>query len=328
MKRGVVHGRSVMKRILLTTGDTDGIGLEIAIKALNKIKLPRGCQVFVFCSTENLSQTRKLKSCAPEIAGTLEQAFGFADQNFREPIFIVGSRDLPPEWVEQSAVACMKGEAQALVTGPLSKPLIRKAGLKDLGHTEILARISGQKNLFMSFWGSKANVVLVTGHIPIEKVPQVYSIKLLSTALSHTRSFLKAANPQLLKKKIALIGINPHAGDDGLIGKEDRLLRSFANQDRQLLGPLPGDSAFIPANLEKVGVFMASYHDQGLIPFKMLHGFDEGVHVTLGLPFLRTSVDHGPAKELFGKDRAKFGSMKEALELAVQHTTGPRRTNA
>lgn len=314
-----------MKRILVTTGDTDGIGLEIAIKALNKAKLPRGTQVFLFCHDTTLDETRKLKKCAPEIADTLDQAIRFADHDDKNQIFIIGSQNLPPEWVETSARACMKGIADALVTGPLSKPLIKKAGMKDLGHTEILSRVSGQKNLFMSFWGSKANVVLVTGHVPIGQVPKALSRERVSTALSHTRSFLKRANPGLLKRKIALIGLNPHAGDEGLIGKEDKVLKSIVQKDKSLMGPLAGDSAFIEANLKKVGVYLASYHDQGLIPFKILHGFDEGVHVTLGLPFLRTSVDHGPAKELFGKNRANFGSMREALELAIKHTLRSRQ---
>lgn len=316
--------RRAQKRIVITTGDLDGIGLEITVKALNQITIPRGLQIFVFSHLSTCNQAQQIKNVSRTIASDLESAFQLADVDSKNRVFVVVSQKSPPLWVEEATKACLTSQADALVTGPLSKPLIFKAGLRDLGHTEILGRLSKRKDLFMSFWGSKANVVLMTGHISLGQVAKNLTSSRVQTVLKLTQQFVKRWNPKLAKKRIALVGINPHAGDNGLIGKDDQVLHRMTRKNRQLIGPLPGDSAFIEANLKKVGIFLASYHDQGLIPFKLLHGFDEGVHVTLGLPFLRTSVDHGPAKELFGKNRANFGSMKQAIEMAMSHTLRSR----
>lgn len=304
-----------MAKLLLTTGDLDGIGLEIAIRALNKLKISHGQQIYLYCGSSFAKDA--VKSLRGKATGPFNDIQDALKSPVRKSIFVVGSKNLPPLWVEEAGRLCLAGKAQALVTGPLSKPLIKKAGLKDLGHTEILARVTGEKNLFMSFWGSKFNVVLLTGHLPLRGVSKKINPRSVKTAVKLTRRFVQRwkGKKQL---SLALVGLNPHAGDRGLIGNEeshwmDKLARSL-----KLAGPLPGDSAFIESNLKKYQVFFACYHDQGLIPFKIKHGFDEGVHVTLGLPFLRTSVDHGPAKEFFGLGRANYGSMKNALEMALQ----------
>ena len=304
-----------MAKLLLTTGDLDGIGLEIAIRALGQVKIPRQHQIYLYCGESFAKEA--VTSLQGRATGPFNDIQDALKSSVRKSIFVVGSKSLPPLWVEEAGRLCLAGKAQALVTGPLSKPLIKKAGLKDLGHTEILARVTDEKNLFMSFWGSKFNVVLLTGHLPLREVSRKLDAASIKRAVVLTRRFVKSlkAGKDL---SFALVGLNPHAGDQGLIGnEEDRWMNKLA-KSLKLAGPLPGDSAFIESNLEKHQVFFACYHDQGLIPFKIKHGFDEGVHVTLGLPFLRTSVDHGPAKEFFGLGRANYGSMKNALEMALQ----------
>lgn len=169
----------------------------------------------------------------------------------------------------------------------------------------------------MSFWGKVFNVVLISGHRPLSLAFKDYTLKKIEKVARLAQEAALKLDPRRAHRPMALLGLNPHAGDQGLIGHEELQLRSLLKIPG-LQGPLPGDSAFIPVNFKKYGMFLAAYHDQGLIPFKMAHGFETGVHVTLGLPFLRTSVDHGPAKDLFGKNKADSGSMKAAIEMAMK----------
>lgn len=296
-------------RIAITTGDLDGVGLEIAIKSLKKIRRTKRDQILLFCGSQYGKSTVK----ALKAQGPYEYLYSVP----KEPgIHVVASQDSPALWVEAAAKACLHKSIDALVTGPLSKPEIKKAGLKDLGHTEILSRVSGVKELYMSFWGKHFNVVLITGHLPLMDAHKDYSPAKINSAILLMKSAMTRLDSKRSKRPMALLGLNPHAGDQGLIGSHE------IQNEKQLdllgvEGPLPADSAFIESNFKKYGAFLAAYHDQGLIPFKLLHGFDSGVHVTLGLPFLRTSVDHGPAKDLFGKNKAAIGSMKSAIEMAL-----------
>src|SRR5690606_11481796 len=173
--------------------------------------------------------------------------------------------------------------------------------------------------LFQTYLGSYFNLLLVTDHIPLSEVPQsVVTSKRLPSAL---RMALDLHKKFKMKKKIAVLGLNPHAGEDGLIGHEDEFVgRQIDHLDpnrKWFVGPIPADSAFTDANFKKFGLYVALYHDQGLIPFKALHGFKEGVHLTSGIPFVRTSVDHGTAKSIFGKGMAEPGSMIHALKTAM-----------
>jgi 4-hydroxythreonine-4-phosphate dehydrogenase len=204
-----------------------------------------------------------------------------------------------------------------MVTAPLSKTSIIDAGMKDIGHTEILARVTGQRDLFMGFIGKKFSVVLATGHQPLTDAlrgltPEKFLAALQAAA--QLRELLPAAKKKL---PMAIVGVNPHAGEGGLFGNEEDWLRRFADQ-KLVMGPLVPDAAFLPQNWNRYSVYLCPYHDQGLIPFKMVHGFTGGVHLTLGLPFVRTSVDHGTAKEIFGRNKAQAGSMKDALNAAMQ----------
>lgn len=240
----------------------------------------------------------------------------------------IASSDLPAHWVEQSARACLKGDFSALVTAPLSKTAICDAGLKDIGHTEILARLSGEKNLFMGFWGQNFCVVLATGHLPLEQALRQLSVKKLGLAIEAANQLRQLLPRARAKRPLALVGINPHAGEEGLIGRQEiaqlKLLKRLAPRFK-IIGPLVPDVAFLPPNWKKHSVYICPYHDQGLIPFKLVHGFNSGVHLTLGLPFVRTSVDHGTAKDIFGKNKAQYGSMKDAILAAIQLCKEPTR---
>lgn len=226
----------------------------------------------------------------------------------------------PADWVVHAALACQSGLCDGLVTGPLSKIGMRSKNRRQLGHTELLAQVTKAKDLFMSFRGSKFCVILATGHIPIRQISKTYSPKVLDRVLAHAVNLRASLSTDRREKPIAVVGLNPHAGEEGLIGTEEKtwVKKVISAWGREgVVGPLVPDAAFLPAMQNKYAVFVCPYHDQGLIPFKLVHGFDSGVHVTMGLPFVRTSVDHGTAKELFGLDQAKHGSMKDAIETAI-----------
>ena len=308
-------------KIAITTGDTNGIGFEVAAKALSKLGPQKNVQFIIWRSEDSEKKYLKL----------LDQKFErITVDNLDEALKIEGpylvdicSDNSPAEWVEKTVRACLKKMICAMATDPLSKTSIKASGFKDLGHTDILKRISKIKTVNMGFVGKEFNVVLTTGHIPIADVPKKLGFKTIAEALVNANS-LRLGLPGLQKNKpIAVLGLNPHAGEQGLIGNEEHQffdnLYSFANEKNiPIEGPLVPDAAFFPQNWKRYSVYLALYHDQGLIPFKMIHGQDSGVHISLGIPFVRTSVDHGTAFDIFGKNKANPASMKEAIEWAIK----------
>jgi 4-hydroxythreonine-4-phosphate dehydrogenase len=228
----------------------------------------------------------------------------------------------PALWVEEAALACRNKKFSGLITGPLSKTSIAAAGLKDIGHTEILSRVCAVRDLFMGFMGKKFCVVLVTGHEPLASAATSFSADKLTKALHAARRLRSLLPVTKSQRPLAIVGLNPHAGEHGLLGHEESwmktLIESLSSEIGEIAGPLVPDAAFLPQNWQSYSVYLCPYHDQGLIPFKMVHGFRGGVHLTLGLPFVRTSVDHGTAKDLYGKNKAESGSMKDAIQTAMR----------
>lgn len=307
-------------RIAITTGDVTGIGWEVTVKALNNLKAKSGVQFLVYRSPGRLPSAPKIRHFKSIQVADLKA--GLAQPFDPKKVIEILSPLPPPLWVEGAAQACMTGDLQALVTAPLSKTSIVEAGLKDIGHTEILQRISGRPDLFMGFIGNKFNVLLGTGHKPLVEAIQSLNLHHLAKVFQATRLFIKALPAKRRRLPAALVGVNPHAGESGLIGREEGWIRGLIEDQRsrglRIAGPLVPDAAFLPRNWPLFSTYICLYHDQGLIPFKMVHGFSNGVHLTLGLPFVRTSVDHGTAKDLFGKNKAKFGSMRDAIVTAIR----------
>lgn len=309
-------------RIAITTGDTDGIGLEICAKALSKIKPCKGVQFYLWRSTKaSKKELKRIDSQFKRVTvGSWPEALKKDEFDYKQIIDI--SSDLSPaHWVEISAKAALFNHIDAIATAPLSKLTIKEAGMEDIGHTDILKRVTKSKNLFMCFIGKYMNVVLATGHIGINKISEeLSSLKLFKASLA--ANSIRALTGNKKDKPIAIVGLNPHAGENGLIGDEERKLYKtlFKKLDEAQInynGPIVPDVAYNEEMRKKHSIYVAPYHDQGLIPFKMLHGQDSGVHITLGLPFIRTSVDHGTAKDIFGKNKAKPESMIEAIEWSI-----------
>jgi 4-hydroxythreonine-4-phosphate dehydrogenase len=314
-------------KIAITTGDIDGIGLEIAEKALLKIGPQRGVHFLLWRGEKSFPRTLKTLSKKFKLVSFTSpiKALSYlhsSDMKHNQLVEVISS-DSPALWVQQTAIWCQEKQIQGMVTGPLSKTEIYRAGLKDMGHTDILKRISRAPKVHMGFIGSKFNVVLTTAHIPLSQVP-------LSLTVSELLSGLEAANYLRLKlpkaqqkKPIAVLGLNPHAGEEGLIGLEEQTDIMIAISEAQkakipVVGPLVPDAAFLEENWKKYSVYLAMYHDQGLIPFKTIHGQKSGVHISLGIPFIRTSVDHGTAKDIFAKNRAIANSMIEAIQACLR----------
>jgi 4-hydroxythreonine-4-phosphate dehydrogenase len=311
-------------RIAITSGDVDGIGAEVSAKALAKIKPKSGVYFYLWrssrCSTRDLNLIdRSFKRIT---VNTWPEALKVTPDSHRYLIDI-NSNLPPPIWVETSAQAAHFGHIDGMVTAPLSKTSIVASGLKDLGHTGILKRVTKSKELFMGFIGDKFNVLLATGHIPIEDVASQLSSARLEKAAWAADALRLVLDKKLVARPMALLGLNPHAGEDGLIGITETkvhrtVLASVRDSGMKIEGPLVPDAAFFEANWSRYSVYIASYHDQGLIPFKMIHGQESGIHVTMGLPFVRTSVDHGTAKDIFGKNKADASSMALAIDWSLR----------
>jgi 4-hydroxythreonine-4-phosphate dehydrogenase len=307
-----------IKKIAITTGDTDGIGLEVTVKALSKLGPQRNSSFYLFRSSRSSNAQLRLldKKFNRKNVSSLEEALKIKPSS-SQIIEIVDDRS-PALWVEDSARSCLQKKFDSMVTAPLSKQEILEAGLSDIGHTDILKRISGSNSAFMGFFGKYFNVILASAHIPLSEVENYLTAEILSLVKVVSLDSRKLLSTSSRKKPVGVLGLNPHAGDKGILGRFDEdILKKYINM-KDFVGPLVPDVAFLRANWSRFSFYLALYHDQGLIPFKTVHGFDSGAHLTLGLPIKRSSVDHGTAKDLFGKNKANPGSMIEAIKWGVK----------
>lgn len=311
-------------KIALTTGDIDGIGLEVTAKALQRLKAHKGIQFYLWRSPYTKSNLLKLidRSFKRKTVHSWDEAL--AEQaDYNKTIIDIESHLPPAKWVEIMAKSGNSKTIDALVTAPLSKTEIVNSGFKDNGHTDILKRITKTKNVFMCFLGKEMNVTLLTGHVSIKKAYDKIDYDLLKTCSQLTNKLTAFLPAKLKNKPIALVGCSPHAGENGIIDKKDgelyqQVVKNLRGRKVNIVGPLVPDVCFQQSERKKYSSYIASYHDQGLIPFKMLHGTQTGVQYSLGLPFIRTSVDHGTAKDIFGKNKAHSGSMESAISVAIK----------
>ncbi|BBB24236.1 4-hydroxythreonine-4-phosphate dehydrogenase [Isorropodon fossajaponicum endosymbiont JTNG4] len=213
---------------------------------------------------------------------------------------------------------CLNSRCNALVTGPVHKGIINQAGIGFTGHTEYLANLSNTDKTVMMLATSDLRVALATTHMPLSEVPQSITTQSLQKTISIIHQFL--LNDGIYTPKIVVCGLNPHAGEDGYLGMEEieiinPLIKKLNNQGYNLIGSVPADTAFTPDALIGVDCVLTMYHDQGLPVLKTL-GFKKAVNITLGLPFIRTSVDHGSALSLAGTGNINLGSLNTALNYA------------
>ena len=225
------------------------------------------------------------------------------------------------ECLKRAAALCLGGQAAGLVTGPVHKGVINAAGVGFSGHTELLAELAGVDRVVMLLVAGSLRVALATTHLPLSGV----SAAITRDSLVHTLGILDTDLRQrfgLDRPRIAVLGLNPHAGEGGHLGREEidviePVLKALREQGMDLVGPLPADTAFLPERLRDFDAVLAMYHDQGL-PVLKYAGFGQAVNITLGLPFIRTSVDHGTALDIAGLGQADMGSLVAAVDLAAQ----------
>ncbi len=241
--------------------------------------------------------------------------------NSRNALYVLKILQLAVDGCLESATSATRAGYQAMVTAPVQKSVINDAGVSFSGHTEFLAKATGTKQVVMMLATRDLRVALATTHLPLRKVPATITDELLEQVITilHHDLTTKFA---LAEPRIAVLGLNPHAGEGGHMGREEidtiiPTLERLRARGMDLLGPLPADTAFNPKVLEQVDAVLAMYHDQGL-PVLKYSGFGEAINITLGLPIIRTSVDHGTALDLAGTGKASSASLLRAIETAVE----------
>ena len=282
----------MLPRIGITAGDPAGIGPEIAQKA----------------------------AADPRVRAACEPLFYGPDRSFAPGVLAAAAGQSAYETIVRAVRDAQAGGIDGIATAPINKEALSLAGLPWRGHTDMLAALTNTPNVAMMFWSEKLRVVLATIHISLAEVPAALTPEVLWTVIGLTARALPRFG--FARPRLALAGLNPHAGEHGLIGSEDaQILAPAVQSARQegidITGPLPADTVFVRAVRGEFDAVVACYHDQGLIPVKLM-AFGEAVNVTLGLPIIRTSVDHGTAFDIAGQGIANPESMVQAVLLAAK----------
>ncbi len=300
-------------RIAITLGDPRGIGPEIVARALTE---PPGAEVTVIGAEDQIAWVPAARriSVGAWGAGSGERIGGGASAA-AERARTVRAGQLTGHAVERAARLALEGEVDAIVTAPAHKHALHLAGFPYPGHTEWLGHLAGDVDTAMMLAADELRVVLVTTHVALRDVPALLTIeRVVKTGRITERALRELFG--LSEPRIALCALNPHAGESGLFGdEEERVLRPAAEQ-LGAAGPLPADTVFVRALRGEFDAVLAPYHDVGMTAIKVA-AFGRGVNVTLGLPFIRTSPDHGTAFDIAGQGRADAGSMRAAIELAT-----------
>ncbi|HXG88966.1 MAG TPA: 4-hydroxythreonine-4-phosphate dehydrogenase PdxA [Vicinamibacterales bacterium] len=284
----------MLPRVAITVGDPAGIGPEIVHQAADDPRVRAVCTPIIFATMPD----------ERVIAGQLSAAAGRAAYAS----------------ITEAVDAALGHRVDAIATAPINKLAFAKAGLPWKGHTDLLAHLTGASHVAMMFHAPTLNVVLATVHIPLARV----AVSLTRERIDEVIALTADAMPQfgIPRPRIAVAGLNPHAGEDGLLGTEEGTVLAPAiaaarARGLDISGPIPGDTVFVRAQRQEFDVVISCYHDQGLIPVKLL-AFGQAVNVTLGLPIVRTSVDHGTAFDIAGRGLADAGSMVAAVLLAAR----------
>ena len=306
----------MVTRVGITLGDPTGIGPEIVAAALAEMPPQWRERVIVYGDPGPLQRGAKAMGVTLPAVDVIGSGLGESARPGK-PDEKSGAAQVG--YLEAAVSAAKAGQLGAIVTAPISKTWARRGGFEFLGHTEMLAARLGATEVVMLFAGPKLKVALATVHLPIvELLEELTTVRVRSVvqilATSLVRDFGIAA------PRIGVVGLNPHAGEDGLLGDEDADIIAPALEEPcppcTLSGPLVPDAAFRDHYNGRYDALVAMYHDQGLIPVKLID-FEEAVNVTLGLPIVRTSPDHGTAYDIAGTGKARSISMRRALSLAV-----------
>ncbi len=325
--------RAELKKIAVTIGEPGGIGPEVAVGAASSPDVCSICAPILIgarAPVEKAVRMLKLPRTIRCIAAAEESRPGGGFLELIETVpdeACVFKRGAPTaeggkasyEYIKKAAALAMQGKVAAICTAPISKEALGMAGVKYPGHTEMLARFTGTSEFAMMLTGGPLRVLLVTTHTAIKNVPRL--IRKDAVAGKIILAVRAARMLGIKRPRIAVCGLNPHAGEAGLFGSEEieqigPAVREARDKGIRVQGPVAPDALFRKAYTGQVDIVVAMYHDQGLIPLKMV-AFEKGVNVTVGLPIIRTSPDHGTAYDIAWKGKADPASMIEAMKMAL-----------
>ncbi|MBV6480705.1 MAG: D-threonate 4-phosphate dehydrogenase [bacterium] len=334
MEQDLTTGKPLL---VITQGDPAGIGPEICLKALSDPAVLEVCRPVLAGDVRVLEQVgHSLGLKVPEIRIPRDSLDSSASLFEGEGPFILGCGHIDEElrpgeatrlageasyrYITTAIEGAMQGIFDGTVTAPITKTTLHLAGITEPGHTEIFARLTGTRNYAMMLYSPRIAVSFVTCHQSLRSVPDSFTTEdvIRVTSLTHD-TLLRIRGKQ---PRIAVLGLNPHAGEKGLFGDEEsRLIEPAVEHCRAhgwlVEGPIPPDAAFMPHALARFDGHVTLYHDQGSIPFKMISMHD-GVNITMGLPIIRTSVDHGTAYDIAWQGKASHSSLVSAIQLAAQ----------
>lgn len=311
--------------VAITMGDPVGVGPEVVIRAVSSAKVLRAARCVIVGDRGVLERVaKKIKVKLPKSVEVVEAptSKGLAAAKLKPGRPTIATGRAMIRYIDEAVSLVTGGAAHALATAPITKEAAGRAGFRFPGHTEYLAHLTGTKDFVMMLGGDRLKVVLVTIHEPLRKVPRlVTKEKILKTIRVTDAAFRRDFG--LKRPRLAVAGLNPHAGEGGLMGVEDSsvigpAVRAARKAGIDVTGPLPADTVFYrTAVKDDFDCVVCMYHDQGLGPMKLLH-FDDGINVTLGLPIIRTSVDHGTAYDIAWQGKANHLSMVNAIVTAAE----------
>ncbi|MDY6855598.1 MAG: 4-hydroxythreonine-4-phosphate dehydrogenase PdxA [Thermodesulfobacteriota bacterium] len=318
----------------ITMGDPAGVGPEVIVKALSDPEIFNVCRPVVLGEQGIISKAVNILESEVRVYATIDMqaakyeagrinvvnlsnidvntlVFGRGNGGFAKAII---------DYVKTGARLALNGEIEAIATAPINKAVINKAGYTFSGHTELLAELTKTKDYVMMLVGKRLKVALATTHCSLKDIAGLLGTERIYTIIEVTDRSLKE-DFGLWRPRLAVASLNPHAGEGGLFGdEEEMIILPAVNRAKKAgidaIGPLPADTLFYYASRGKYDVVICMYHDQGLIPLKLL-SFQDAVNVTLGLPIIRTSVDHGTAYDIAGTGKADETSLKNAIKLAA-----------
>ena len=318
-------------KVGISIGDFNGIGIEIILKTFSDKRMLDFCTPVIFGSTKLISAWQKTLNINLPVNGIREADKAIAGKinilnlwkedievNLGEPTALSGEYAFKS--LKEATKSLANGEIDVLVTAPINKDNIQSEDFKFPGHTEYLeSQLEGES--LMILMSENLRIGLITGHIPVSKISETITAELIQSKVAILYKTL-IEDFAISKPKIAILGLNPHCGDNGVIGTEDDTIirptiAEIQETGKIIYGPYAADSFFGSGNYKNFDAILAMYHDQGLAPFKTL-AFGGGVNYTAGLNKIRTSPDHGTAYELAGKDKANINSFKEAVFSAIQ----------
>ena len=319
-----------LPKIAVTMGDPAGVGPEVCLHLLQNKEIAGQCVPIIFGDRAVLEQTaeqcglpqpKKYISGLAEADGSCVLDIGAIGlDQFKIGTVNAATGRAGYAYVENAINAALSGQVAAVTTAPLNKEALHAAEIPYPGHTEIFASLTHAQRSCMLQYSSEVRCVFATTHLPYAEVPAALTQERILDTLelgAQAMRRIRKSEPQ-----IGVLGLNPHAGEHGLFGKEEETviapaIEAARENGFEVEGPIPPDTAFLPTKRRETDLFVCMYHDQGHIPLKALC-FDEAVNITLGLPIVRTSVDHGTALDIAGQGKANPNSLYEAIKLALK----------